>query len=188
MRGLFRAKEVPNGHRNRISVKQFARGLYSNESRGFVSNTLAVLYRCEGAIAALDSALWLHGLIDKEPDPIWITVGPKARKPYLPPLRIETLRWNQPPVAEDIIHTRQVVDLKRFPVFELAKTAVDFIRARERVGLAHADAMLELLVPKHVTPDQLRACGARHRASYPVDRYLWRMRDQLAAKTQIDRA
>ncbi|MFT3842931.1 MAG: type IV toxin-antitoxin system AbiEi family antitoxin [Myxococcaceae bacterium] len=188
MRGLFRAKEVPNGHRGRISVKQFARGLYSNSSRGEVPNTLAVLYRCPSAIASLDTALWLHGVLEREPDPIWISIPRNIRKPYLPPLRIEALRFSRVPTAEDITATYQLVDLKRFPVFELAKTAVDFIRVRERVGLAHVEAMLDLIVPKHVTPDQLRACAARHRASYPVERYLWRMRDHLAAKMQIDRA
>ncbi len=168
--GFFRARDLaPEGiHRSRLrGCEPYVRGVYS--MRTFpVPRVVLALYRTPHAIAALTSALYLHGLLPDEPRPMWVAISRDARKPCTPELPVQALRWSRPPEADDVT----VVRVGRFDArtFTLARTAVDFIRFARRFGpgaFAFAD-----FLRTEVGDDRLLDCARRNRAETPVRRFL----------------
>ncbi len=175
---LFRARDV--GHVGRYELttqaqfellRRHGRGLYSRVD-SFISDTEALLWRSPHAIGSLSTAMWLHQVLADEPKPVWIAISRDARKPRLKPLRLETLRWSTPPAPADVVTIKYSGHGPKVKVFTLAKTAVDLIRARNRIGVDFAYWAVDVLVDGHVSKEQLLECGTRCGITTGLRRYL----------------
>lgn len=176
---IFRATDINSVDRGRLfeevlsgAIIQHGRGLYSS-TRANISDAEALLFHVPHAIATLDTALWFHRLIDRPPDPIWISIDAKARCPRLAPLKIEALRCSVPPPPEDLGDVQATPRGPRVRAFRLPRIAIDFVRARNRIGIEHAYARLDLIIPQ-VDRAELMACADRCGVGYPLRRFLAR--------------
>lgn len=174
---IFRAKDVNSFERPRLfeealsgAIIQHGRGLYSS-TRYNISDAEALLFHSPEAIATLDTALLIHGLIDRPPKRIWISIEGKARRPRVPPLEIETLRHTSAPEQADVLTTRLSKRGPVFQVFQLPRLAVEFIRARNRIGTEHAYAMAVRII-LHVDRGELMACAVRCGVARPMRHFL----------------
>ncbi|MFT3843094.1 MAG: hypothetical protein QM723_39260 [Myxococcaceae bacterium] len=177
---LFRAASINSFDRPYLidealggGLVQHGRGVYSLPSAK-ITNTEALFFRAPHAIAALETALWLHQLIGTEPSPIWIAISQDDRRPRVSPLRIETLRWSQPPADADVVTCQRTEEGPSVRCFSAVKTVVDLLRARNRVGARRALSLVDDLLDGGLDETQLLECADRNRATYPVRRYLAR--------------
>lgn len=107
-----------------------ARGVYAEEHAVFPRVLIATI-RSPSATACLYSALWLHGLMWHEPADAWLSLSHKGRKPKVELARF--FRSRHVPAGDDLCF---VGDWK-IPTTSVARTVVDFVRYRRRLG-AHA--------------------------------------------------
>jgi hypothetical protein len=140
-------------------IERIARGVYAHNARTYPRIVVAKL-RADRGFACLFSALWLHGLIPDEPVDAWICIGHKAWKPradLVPNTQfVRTVHW---PVAEDICELGDW----GISTTGLARTAVDFFRCQNRVGLAAANQALELVLASgQCTLKDINACADRY--------------------------
>jgi len=177
-RVLFRAREMGIFDRmylpDHAMFTQFARGLYASEDSN-ITFTEAMLFRTEHAVACLDTALWLLEILGDEPRPIRLAISRDARKPKIDTVPIDWFRWSEPADPDDIVTLRRISNGPWVKAFGVAKTAVDLVRARRRVGVERAYELVDYLLGRHLGVDELRECAARYRASLPVRECLRRL-------------
>ncbi len=153
-----------------LGARRVARGVYA-ETGTDVPLAAAALYRTPHAIGALESALHLHHFVAAEPPAVWLALPEHARKPSFDAAPLHAMRWRYPPHEADVCHVRICRGLS-LPVFTLAKTAIDFLRLRNRLGLHHALPFVEAIVDLAVTSDELLASAMRNRALTLARRFL----------------
>lgn len=151
-------------------VTRVARGLYSKESSPLPRAALA-LFRTPHAIGALESALHLQRFVVEEPPVVWLGLAENARKPRFSAAPVECVRWRYEPFPEDVTFV-SITRTFRVRVFTLAKTAVDFLRLRNRLGVHHALPFVEAILELAISSDQLLACAVRNRALTLARRFL----------------
>ena len=65
-------------------IERLDRGVYGLHGAAYPRIAIA-LVRVNRSVACLGSALWLHGLLDKEPPEAWLMIAHKAWMPTPPP-------------------------------------------------------------------------------------------------------
>jgi len=109
-----------------------------------------------GATVRLLSALRFHDLTTQSPHAVWLAIGPKARQPKGPGLRLRVVRFSGPALTEGIEPHR--IEGVRVPVYGPGKTVADCFKFRRKIGL-------------DVTLEALRECWRERRADMDE---LWR--------------
>jgi hypothetical protein len=146
-----------------LTFRRLESGLYALTDRHFSATTQASLKAGNGVVCLL-TALWIHGVLQREPDEVHIAIGERARRP----------RWRHPPAVFYRMTQRLLTaDTERvyvdsFPVtvFSLARTILDCHRFRRSIGAGVADLALDLALERNLL------------APYP----LWRLAQRTRAK------
>jgi predicted transcriptional regulator of viral defense system len=123
-------------------VERIGRGLYILAgSEVSEHHSLAVAAKSvPGATVCLLSALRFHDLTTQLPHAVWLAIGPKARQPKGPGLRLRVVRFSGSALNEGIeLHRIEGV---RVPVYAPGKTVADCFKFRRKLGL---DVALEAL-------------------------------------------
>lgn len=115
-------------------LTRVSRGLYQLTDADITAphDLAEVAKRVPKGVICLISALQFHDLTLQTPSRVWVTIGPKARKPKIeyPPTRI--VRFGEQALSLGVqTHT---VDGVSVPIFDPAKTVVDCFRFRKLVG------------------------------------------------------
>lgn len=81
----------------RGDVVRLARGLYVDVEAARACpdprrNVFVALKRVPHATVCLLTAAWLHGLVDDEPEHVWLAIDRKARRPHVPGLPYRFVR------------------------------------------------------------------------------------------------
>ena len=147
-----------------------ARGLYvdplcTNEH----IDVIAALTRVPHAFACLETAAWMHGMIDDEPEAIWLAIDRKARRPHVPELPYRFVRasgplarvglvepWHFEPPMRVTGTVRTIVDALRYRRHLLPGTAVEWLRSPAGQGADRAE-LLALARAFRVRPAMERA-------------------------------
>jgi len=95
----------------------------------------------EGGVLCLISALYLQGLIPKEPDAVWLAIGPKARRPSLS-LPVRFVRFSGAALTGGI-ETVVGTDGVSVRTYCVDKTIADCFKFRNKIGAAVAVGALE---------------------------------------------
>lgn len=137
---------------------QAARGVYRLPTRKpSVHHDLATVSKLipHGVICLL-SALNFHGLLDDPPAVVWLAIARKARRPSIEGLPLRVVQFSDLSLKTGV--ERHVIEGVSVPVTNPAKTVVDSVKFRDRIGL-------------DVALDALREC-LRRRRKCPVDELL----------------
>lgn len=123
-------------------VERIGRGLYVlADSEVTEHHSLAVVCKSvPEAVICLISALRFHDLTTQSPHAVWLAIGPKARHPRVPRLRLRVARFSGPALTEGV--ERHIVDGVPIAVYSPAKTVADCFKFRRKIGL---DVALEAL-------------------------------------------
>lgn len=110
------------------------RGLYMHPDAGPTENhTFAlVAKRTPDALICLLSALRFHELTTQLPSATWIALHPKARRPHIPEVQLEVVRFSGMGLTEGI----DTLDLEgvRVRITNPARTVADCFRYRNKIG------------------------------------------------------
>lgn len=163
-RGPFRARDLlakggdpkaaPYAQWDAIPAVSLARGTWGYAT---TPRTVIASVRYPRTVACLYSALWLHGLVLREPDDAWVltTHGgrPRTKDPQLP---MQIVRTSHFPKDTELKLRRNVLTTS------LSRTVLDFYRYRKRVG-AHAPEAVHAIVlaSGRITEEHIRAAVER---------------------------
>lgn len=180
--GLARAKDLTDQGIAVVYLRRLVtRGLLVQPARGVYRLTehevsphhqLATVSRLvPHGVVCLLSALHFHDLLTKAPHETWIAVDRKARRPRLNGVKVFAIQ-----VSETSLRTgveQYSIEGVSVPITDPAKSVVDAIRFREKVGIEVAvEALERLLKRKNVDRGQLLAYSrVCHVESY-MQRYL----------------
>ncbi len=147
-----------------------ARGLYA--LAGHKLSRIAIASRsAEGAVLCLISALYMHGLIPKEPQTVWLAIGPKARLPSLS-LPVRFVRFSGAALTGGIERVLGVDGVK-VPIYSLEKTIADCFKFRNKIGAAVAVGALErALQQKRCDLKKLKHFAVVCRVTRAIEPYL----------------
>src|SRR5262249_58686386 len=90
----------------------------------------------EGGVLGLISALYLQGLIPKEPEAVWLAIGPKARRPSLS-LPVRFVRFSGAALTGGI-ETVVGTDGVSVRTYCVDKTIADCFKFRNKIGASVA--------------------------------------------------
>lgn len=163
----------------RTYLPQFARaGLLLRVARGVYGlpgrehSTAAIACKCvRKGVLCLLSALHVHGLVPREPQPVWMAIGPKD---YLPRVDIPVcfVRFSGRSLSAGIEHVEQL-GAPTMRVYSIEKTIADCFKLRNRIGLHIAAAALRQAVRLgRCDLNRLREFAAICRVGRLVDSYL----------------
>jgi predicted transcriptional regulator of viral defense system len=162
--------------RNKGLILQISRGLYQlPDAIGGANHALAEAAKLvPKGVVCLVSALAFHQLTDTIPRSVWISIGPKDRRPAVthPPLQI--VRFRDRMLHEGIEEHR--VEAVTVRIFNVAKTVVDLFRYRQSAGKRYKkspglnlalEGLREALRQRKATPAQI--------AEYASDAKIWKV-------------
>jgi predicted transcriptional regulator of viral defense system len=138
---------IENGAALPVTFCRLESGLYALTDRHFSATTQASLKARKGVVCLL-SALWIHGVLEREPDKVHIAIGERARRP----------RWQHPAAVFYRMTQRlltadtRVVYVDSFPVsvFSLARTILDCHRFRRSIGADVAERALDAALERNL--------------------------------------
>ena len=110
------------------SLTRAARGIYtSRRVPATPHRALAVAaLRVPVGVVALQSALWLHGLIDAPPEHVWIALPNKAWRPRVDEIPVRFVWFSGAAATTDVeVHDIEGVEVR---VYGATKTAIDWVR------------------------------------------------------------
>ncbi|QSQ20595.1 hypothetical protein JY651_35960 [Pyxidicoccus parkwayensis] len=112
-------------------LRRVTRGLWRPARFEFPAAVIAAR-RVPGGVLCLKTALRFHGLLETEPDKVWMAIGEKARKPRWEEPPLQVVRFSGPALTEGIeYHSVQGVQV---PVYSVAKTVADLFKYRNKLG------------------------------------------------------
>jgi predicted transcriptional regulator of viral defense system len=153
---------------------QSARGVYRLPTRKpSVHHDLATVSKLiPNGIICLSSALNFHGLLAEAPDFVWVAVDRKARRPTIEGLPLRVVQFSDVSLKTGV--DRHEIEGVSVPVTNPAKTVVDSIKFRDRIGLEMAlDALRECLRRRRKCPvDEVLRYAKLCRIENVVARYL----------------
>ena len=132
------------------------RGLYAHPETSPTENHdfALITKRTPGAIICLLSALRFHELTTQLPATIWIALYPKARRPHIPELSFEVVRFSGKALTEGI--EEHLVDGVPVRITSPARTVIDCFRYRRRIGRDVAvEALRDAMAQKKATVPEL---------------------------------
>jgi hypothetical protein len=133
--------------------------------------TIEAMVKQPRGVLCLMSALWLHSLLEHEPSPVWMAIGPRWREPRWHAPLTEFVRMRSP-----LFDEQRVVRQRRFgPLiyFSLPATIADCFRLRHRIGDHHGRrALTESLQKGLTTREDILGAAERRHALAPVERCL----------------
>jgi predicted transcriptional regulator of viral defense system len=177
-RGLIGAADLDELGIWRGYLHEFARrgllarvgwGLYTLPGRE--PSRIAIASKSVEGVLCLISALYLQKLIPKEPDAVWLAIGPKARQPSLS-LPVRVVRFSgaaltggiETVVAEDGVAVR---------TYSVEKTIADCFKFRNKIGVAVAVGALERsLLQKRCDLKRLKHFAVVCRVARVIEPYL----------------
>jgi predicted transcriptional regulator of viral defense system len=165
------------GHREALKIflgmgmiRRLPSGLYCLR-RDTPGPTAQAMVKQPRGVLCLMSALWIHSLLDREPDPVWMAIGPRWHKPRWQSPHTEFVRMRRNILVADFVERQTEFGPLRH--FSLAATVADCFRLHHRIGDEWGRrALAESLRKGLARPeDILRAADLRH-ARAPVERCL----------------
>jgi predicted transcriptional regulator of viral defense system len=123
-------------------LERVARGLYGLPGAAISEHrSLAeVSARVPKGVVCLLSALRVHEIGTQAPHEVWIAIPPHRVSPRLDQPAIRVMRMSEAALADGV--DRLKIDGVEVPVFSAARTVVDCVRFRNKIGL---DVALEAL-------------------------------------------
>ena len=159
--------------RDNSMLDTLGRGLYRlAELPGLTDqDLLTVAARVPEGVICLVSALAFHQIGTQIPRRVSIALAPKAWAPRLesPPVQI----YRMSGLALTFGVEERIIDGQRVKVFDVAKTAADCFKYRNKVGLDVAlEALQEALRSKRTTPAEIMQCAGVDRVSRVIRPYI----------------
>ena len=155
------------------AIRRVGRGVYAAEAAELTENhslAQAALAVPRGVICLL-SALRLHGLTTQSPFEVWMTIGPKDRRPAVeyPPLR--TVHASGPALGYGV--ERRTIEGVPVGVYSSAKTVADCFKFRSTIGLDVAiEALRDCLRRRAASPDEVHRAATVCRVANVMQPYL----------------
>jgi predicted transcriptional regulator of viral defense system len=149
------------------------RGLYVHpETSPTENHDFALLAkRTPDAIICLLSALRFHELTTQLPGAVWIALHPKARRPQIPDLSLEVVRFSGKALTEGI--EDHLVDGVPVRITSPARTVIDCFRYRRRIGRDVAvEALRDAMAQKKATVPELVKYAVICRVTKVVQPYI----------------
>lgn len=154
-------------------IERLSRGLYSAADGDVTEHQslLEVSKSVPNARICLLSALSFHNLTTQNPHEVWISIGPKDRRPAISNPRLRVLRFSGTALSEGLEeHQIHGVTIR---VYSVAKTVVDLFRYRNKIGIDVAlEALKEGWREKRFTISQLNEIARQCRMSRVMSPYL----------------
>ncbi|PSH02984.1 MAG: transcriptional regulator [Acidobacteria bacterium] len=88
--------------------------------------------RVPQGIVCLFSALWFHGLVEKEPEAIWMAIDRKAREPRVDSVPIEFVLFSGDAMTQGVVNLR--VGGVPVRVYSPMKTVADCFKYADKIG------------------------------------------------------
>ena len=107
-----------------------ARGLYSLPGRSYCATAIASKLFPKGVLC-LYSALYVHRLLDRPPERVWMAIGPKDRRPRHANTRF--VRFSRTALTEGV-ELRYVQGIP-VNVYSVAKTIADCFKYRHKIDI-----------------------------------------------------
>lgn len=146
-----------------VVFRRLASGLYALTDYHFGATTQAA-FKVPRGVVCLRSALWLHGLLAREPEAVDLAIGPKARIPKWREPAANFFRTSQRRLATSVMDLRTDSVLVR--LFNLSRTIADCHRFRARIGPHVALGAIEAAVAQHLVSAQSLLMAARETGVY----------------------
>lgn len=125
------------------------RGLYSLPGSNYGATAIASKLVPRGVLC-LYSALYVHKLLDKPPERVWMAIGPKDRRPRHANMRF--VRFSRAALTEGV--ERRCVEGISVRVYSVAKTLADCFKYRHKIDIRVGIDALTRAVRDH-------SCGRR---------------------------
>lgn len=125
------------------AIERLGLGMYSLPGRNRDQIAEACL-RVPHGVVCLPSALYLHGLIAKKPQEIWMAIGPKARRPRVDFLPLKIVRFSGDALTQGVVNSK--IGGVPIRVYSLMKTIADCYKFRNKLGAEVARAALRASV------------------------------------------
>ncbi len=127
-------------------IQKVARGLYVDPyaAKRIKGPEPYLWVRLPRAVLCLESALYVHQLLERRPVPVWVAIGRNARRPKVPELPLRFVRFTQPMLEEGVV----TAQIDGFPVNVTcpSKTICDCLRYRAKIARGVAEAALTQLL------------------------------------------
>ena len=140
LRGLIRSRDLTavDVERKTLArgcqkgaIERLGRGIYSLPGRNRDQITEACL-RVPQGVVCLPSALYFHGLIARNPQEIWMAIGPKARHPRVDFLPLKIVRFSGDALTQGVMNLK--IDGIAVRVYSPMKTIADCYKFRTKLG------------------------------------------------------
>ena len=132
------SRMVDNG-----DIMRVARGIYqaSDNNLGKLQRFAEVAKLVPNGIICLTSALFLHGVLNENPENIWVAVEKNSWVPKHEHRAIKIVRFSNKYYSECV----EIKDIKGIPIrtFSIGKSVVDCFRFRNKIGFDTARKSLE---------------------------------------------
>jgi len=162
------------GWRDSGDVVELSRGVFrqSDAEAASLPDLLAVAYRAPRAIVCCVSAAAVHGLTDELPAAVQIAVPARAHPPRIEYPPTSVFRFDEATFEVGMSHV-DAAPGERVRIYDAARTVVDLIRLRHRLGEPIAfGALNRYLHVRGARPGQLLEYADRLDALGPVARAL----------------
>jgi len=154
-------------------LTRVGRGLYvHSEANPTENHNFALISkRTPDAIICLLSALRFHELTTQLPSANWIALDPKARRPHIPELSLEVVRFSGKALTERV-ETREIEGVP-VHITNPAKTVADCFKYRNKIGRDIAvEAFRDAITQRRTTIQELSHYSQICRVSRVMRPYL----------------
>lgn len=137
-------------------IERLVRGVYG--APGKSPNVIVAAVQVRKGIPCLHSALFLHGLLDTEPEEAWLCIPHKGWKPRpLAPIALRIVRTSKRWTRDDVSLWKDAIPFTTIP-----RTVIDFHRYRKLFPPGTADQLAQrLIATQRTTLEELQATAAR---------------------------
>lgn len=120
-------------------ARVLSRGVYQKPDGGDLPNQdiAQVCSRTPGAVIALYSAAYFHGLVPDRPEAVWIGIANSRKPPLAMPVAIRTVQWRQSAALTIGVTATRIAGVT-VHVTDPARTIIDMLRLPQTVELATA--------------------------------------------------
>jgi predicted transcriptional regulator of viral defense system len=145
-RDVLRDKDIRSRRIHRLYVgmhrrlEKIGRGLYVDAEAAVAPEVIASVVM-PNAFVCLESAAFLHGLLDHRPPRVWMAIGHRARIPKRPELAIACARFS--PRMLTLGSTPLVLERHCISTFCVEKTLADCFHFHRRIGFVQCQQMLD---------------------------------------------